>query len=64
MENGVEQVRLAVRDDGPGFQPCNVETWLREGHLGLVGMVERAKLAGGLLSVESTPGGGTVTSDY
>jgi len=53
-----------VRDDGPGFQPCNAETWLREGHLGLVGMVERAKLAGGLLSVESTPGGGTVTSDY
>jgi signal transduction histidine kinase len=48
-------VELTVRDDGRGFDP-------RAAHdgFGLVGMGERAALAGGTLAVESAPGGGTV----
>jgi signal transduction histidine kinase len=47
-------LELTVRDDGVGF---NVER-LRTG-LGLVGMGERAELAGGRLDIESAPGAGT-----
>ena len=45
---------ITVTDDGVGF---NVER-LRAG-LGLVGMDERAELAGGRLDIESAPGAGT-----
>jgi signal transduction histidine kinase len=45
---------VTVRDDGVGF---NIER-LRGG-LGLVGMSERAALAGGSLDIESVPGAGT-----
>ncbi len=48
-------VRLVVEDDGAGFAPENAG----KGRLGLVGMRERVELAGGTLTVESTPGGGT-----
>jgi signal transduction histidine kinase len=47
-------LEVTVRDDGVGF---NVER-LRTG-LGLVGMGERAELAGGRLDIESAPGAGT-----
>jgi len=47
-------LELTVRDDGVGF---DVER-LRTG-LGLVGMGERAELAGGRLDIESAPGAGT-----
>jgi signal transduction histidine kinase len=47
-------LEVTVRDDGVGF---NVER-LRTG-LGLVGMGERAELAGGRLDIESAPGDGT-----
>jgi signal transduction histidine kinase len=47
-------LELTVRDDGVGF---DVER-LRTG-LGLVGMAERAELAGGRLDIESAPGAGT-----
>jgi signal transduction histidine kinase len=45
---------LRVQDDGVGF------TKPAEGGLGLTGMAERARLAGGRFLVRSTPGGGTV----
>jgi signal transduction histidine kinase len=48
-------LEVTVRDDGVGF---NVEQ-LRSG-LGLVGMGERAELAGGHLDIESAPSGGTI----
>ena len=47
-------LEVSVRDDGVGF---NVER-PRAG-LGLVGMGERAELAGGSLDIESAPGAGT-----
>jgi two-component system, NarL family, sensor histidine kinase DegS len=47
-----------VWDRGAGFDPD--DSILRDGrHLGISGMRERAQLAGGALSVESKPGGGT-----
>jgi len=52
-------VRLRVRDDGIGFDTSNRSQPLREGHVGLAGMRERASLVGGTLEVGSIPGHGT-----
>lgn len=49
---------LRVADDGTGFDPVAVRTAGR--HLGLVSMRDRASGVGGGLTVESTPGKGTV----
>lgn len=54
------RVSLEVADDGCGFEVP--ERWVRlarEGHLGLVGSVERAEMIGGRLEVVSAPGRGT-----
>lgn len=47
---------LTVRDAGRGF---GAEVESTGGRLGLIGMRERALLAGGVCQVESRPGGGT-----
>jgi signal transduction histidine kinase len=49
-------VRLVVRDGGAGFDPSSA---LRTGGLGLVGMRERVHLAGGVLTIDARPAGGT-----
>jgi PAS domain S-box-containing protein len=49
-------VRLVVEDDGKGFDVTELQS---DKQLGLVGMRERARLVGGLLTVESSPGRGT-----
>jgi len=46
-----------MRDDGRGFDLTAAAS--ESGHYGLLGMRERARLAGGTLAVESTPGKGT-----
>lgn len=51
------RLQLEVRDDGKGFDPRRHEA---NGHHGLVGMEERAAIAGGSLTIESQPGAGTV----
>jgi two-component system sensor histidine kinase UhpB len=59
------RVSLLVRDDGEGFDPGAVTRAGVDGpggHLGLTGMAERARLAGGELDVRSAPGGGTTVS--
>jgi two-component system NarL family sensor kinase len=48
-------VRLRVEDDGTGFEPTDVPS----DRFGLVGMRERARLLGGILTVESGPDAGT-----
>ena len=53
------QVRLRVRDDGKGIDPELLRAEGREGHFGLRGMRERAKLAGGKLTVWSAVDAGT-----
>jgi PAS domain S-box-containing protein len=51
-----DTIDLTVRDSGPGF---DVEEAMRSSGLGLVSMMERIKLVGGQLSVESHAGSGT-----
>ncbi len=51
-----QEVCLKVQDWGIGFVPESVGT----GHFGLEGIRQRVRLLGGRLSVESTPGSGTV----
>ncbi len=52
------RVRLSVRDDGRGFDPD--EPGIRGRRLGITSMEERAGELGGELSIESTPGQGTL----
>ena len=55
-----EQLHLSVRDDGIGFHVASVrERALHGASLGLLGMEERATLAGGGLQFHSAPGQGT-----
>ena len=49
-------LRLIVQDDGSGFDPRDKAS---TGHFGLVGMKERAELAGGKLTIDSQKGKGT-----
>jgi signal transduction histidine kinase len=51
------RLRLAVTDDGIGFDPT--APGLRARRLGLTSMEERARALGGTLSIESRPGAGT-----
>jgi signal transduction histidine kinase len=53
-----DSVTLSVKDDGCGF--VNEESrYLDGGHLGILGMNERARNLGGSLEVRSVPGAGT-----
>ena len=51
-----EVLEITVRDDGRGF---NVEAATQPGHYGLLGMRERARLAGGTFVIDSAPERGT-----
>jgi PAS domain S-box-containing protein len=62
VERQPDHIALIIEDHGRGFQ---AEATLQKndasinGHLGLLGMKERALLVGGTLDIESTPGAGT-----
>ncbi|MBI2760677.1 MAG: sensor histidine kinase [Chloroflexi bacterium] len=55
-----KEVTLSVRDDGRGFDTdeCQDRTGRHDG-FGLTSMSERARLLGGTLCIESSPGAGT-----
>ena len=53
------QLRLRLRDDGKGIDPKLLSDDGHEGHYGLRGMRERAKLLGGKLTVWSERGSGS-----
>lgn len=57
LEHSREHVSLIVEDNGVGFNPSEIQT--TGGGFGLIGMRERAALAGGDVQIESTPGRGT-----
>ncbi len=57
VANGGGEVVVELSDDGVGFDASFTEE--RDGHYGLLGLRERARLAGGRLEVSSAPGGGT-----
>jgi two-component system sensor histidine kinase UhpB len=54
---GDHGIELTVRDDGRGFALAG-----ESNGLGLNGMAERARLVGGELDIDSSPGGGTAVS--
>ncbi|MFF9853606.1 sensor histidine kinase [Streptomyces litmocidini] len=56
-----DQVVLDIADDGRGFDPALAREQAERGH-GLPAMRVRAQQLGGTLTVESTPGEGTVLS--
>jgi signal transduction histidine kinase len=56
LERRGDSLLVIVEDDGTGFDPGLIRG---SGHLGLMGMQERAEMLGGMLTVESTPGRGT-----
>lgn len=53
---GSEHITLVIQDDGVGFDPKSSDS---SGHFGLVGLRERAELAGGKLNIISAKGQGT-----
>jgi signal transduction histidine kinase len=55
-----QELVLSVRDDGIGFDPAASAP--REDCFGLEGMAERARSAGGTLTVVSSPGHGTTVT--
>jgi NarL family two-component system sensor histidine kinase YdfH len=52
-----ETLEVRLKDDGEGFEVD--EKVGRDGHYGLIGLRERARLIGGQLHIESQPGDGT-----
>jgi len=59
LDNG--SARLEIEDDGRGFTlPNDWVAMARKGHLGLVGVQERAEAAGGTVTIQSAPNKGTL----
>ncbi|MCL5951956.1 MAG: HAMP domain-containing protein [Chloroflexi bacterium] len=59
LQFGEARVQVMIQDDGCGFDPVlpgSIDEWRG---LGLLGMQERATLAGGMVEIESKPGQGT-----
>lgn len=57
------QATLSVYDDGQGFTvPPRLTQLARAGHFGLVGIMERVELLGGILAIDSDPREGTTIS--
>lgn len=55
----IDSLHLSVRDDGSGYRQDNSSL---PGHYGINGMRERARLAGGYLTISSQPNQGTTVS--
>jgi signal transduction histidine kinase/ligand-binding sensor domain-containing protein len=59
IQYGDRHFRLLVRDNGKGIEPKILDEGYREGHHGLQGMRERAKVVEGRLILRSKPDSGT-----
>lgn len=60
LNQGSDALRVIIEDAGVGFETKQIRSGDdRDKHLGLFSMEERAALAGGRLTVESSPGHGT-----
>lgn len=62
VEFDKEDTRFIVRDNGKGIQtmPNSVDELPRAGKLGLAGMFERVELVRGAITLQSSPGNGTL----
>ena len=58
IERRADAVLAIVEDDGSGFDPEGTQG-RNPKHIGIAGMSERAAIAGGTLTIESSAGGGT-----
>lgn len=58
LEFGPQQVVLRIQDNGQGFDPNNA-VGRREGHFGLLGILERVKRLNGQFDLNSAAGQGT-----
>jgi two-component system CheB/CheR fusion protein len=58
LATGDEQMRLQVRDDGTGFE----DTALDDAGMGIRIMNYRARIIGGTLDLNSSPGTGTIVT--
>jgi signal transduction histidine kinase len=58
LERRGDRVIVVIEDDGLGFD-ADTARFAQQGHLGLVGMQERAEMLGGSLVIESAVGTGT-----
>jgi signal transduction histidine kinase len=55
-----EQLQLSIQDNGKGFAvPERPQIFAREGHYGLMGIVERTEQIKGQFAIDSRPGKGT-----
>ncbi len=60
VERRAGELRVIIEDDGVGFEPSpGAGDGVGGRQVGLIGMAERATLAGGELTIESAPGAGT-----
>jgi two-component system sensor kinase len=57
-----DKAHLRIEDNGVDFGMPTPDELVAEGRLGLIGIRERARLAGGTVRIESTPGKGTVVT--
>jgi len=53
------EIRVAIEDDGKGFDPAATTIKGGRPHWGLIGIRERAELLGGEARIDSSPGAGT-----
>jgi signal transduction histidine kinase len=56
VRSTLRYISVLVSDDGRGF---DVDAARRSGRLGLTGVIERVRLLGGDIEIQSSPGGGT-----
>ncbi|MEE8602161.1 sensor histidine kinase [Euzebya tangerina] len=56
-------VCVEVADNGKGLPSTDLDALAAEGHYGLVGMAERARRAGGQLTIDSRPGATTIRAE-
>jgi PAS domain S-box-containing protein len=62
LEGRGGEVRLAIADDGRGFNTAVLESGGIGEHFGLLGIQERARLIGAACTIEAAPGRGTTIS--
>jgi signal transduction histidine kinase len=60
LQRSDDRFEVIVRDDGEGFPVSRLNSPDRGGGVGLIGMRERALQLAGMVSIDSTPGAGTV----
>ena len=54
-----DRVVLTIADDGKGFDPAIVESYVADGHIGLGSLLARFDAMGGSMEIHSVVGHGT-----